>query len=72
MEIRTQDQLFDLRVVDRLIKKGLTSKKDYEKFLKALPDVADNAESIDVSLGGEEDAAESASEAEAGETGAGA
>ena len=34
-------RLFDVRTVDRNIKKGLTTRKDYEKHLKALSDVAD-------------------------------
>jgi hypothetical protein len=33
-------RLFDRRVVDRNIKKGLVTSKDYEKYLKALPDAA--------------------------------
>jgi hypothetical protein len=33
--------LFDNRVIDRHIKKGLTTRKDFEKHLKALPDVRD-------------------------------
>jgi hypothetical protein len=32
---------FDVRIVKRNIKKGLTTPKDYEKHLKALPDVSD-------------------------------
>jgi hypothetical protein len=34
-------RLFDKRTVDRNIKKGLLTRKDYEKHLKALDDVAD-------------------------------
>lgn len=34
-------RLFDKRTVERNIKKGLTTRKDQEKFLKALPDAAD-------------------------------
>jgi len=34
-------RLFDVRTIDRNIKKGLTSRKDYDKHLKALPDVSD-------------------------------
>jgi len=33
--------LFDRRIVERNIKRGLITRKDYEKFLKSLPDVAD-------------------------------
>ena len=34
-------RLFDVRTIDRNIKKGLTSRKDYDKHLKALPDASD-------------------------------
>jgi hypothetical protein len=34
-------RLFDKRTVDRNIKKGLISRKDYDKFLKSLDDVGD-------------------------------
>ncbi len=40
------DQL-DRRMVDRLIKKGLLSEKDWEKHLKALPDLADSAQPVE-------------------------
>jgi hypothetical protein len=34
-------RIYDRRTVERNIKKGLLSRKDYEKHLKALEDVAD-------------------------------
>jgi hypothetical protein len=34
-------RLFDRRTVERNIKKGLISRKDYEKHLKSLEDTAD-------------------------------
>ena len=34
-------RLYDHRTVERNIKKGLITRKDYEKHLKALEDVAD-------------------------------
>ena len=34
-------RLFDRRTVERNIKKGLLTRKDYEKHLKALEDVAE-------------------------------
>lgn len=40
-------RLLDRRVVERNIKKGLLTRKDYEKFLKALPDVAANIASAE-------------------------
>jgi hypothetical protein len=38
------DFLLDKRVLNRNIAKGLVDKKAYDKHLKALPDVEDNAE----------------------------
>jgi len=41
---RDQDvksRLYDRRTVERSIKKGLITRKDYEKHLKALEDVGD-------------------------------
>jgi len=40
-------RLFDRRIVERNIKRGLTTRKDYEKYLKSLPDVAANVKSPD-------------------------
>jgi hypothetical protein len=40
-------RLFDRRVVERNIKKGLITRKDYEKHLKSLGDVAGNIASAD-------------------------
>src|SRR5207248_9896984 len=40
-------RLFDRRVVERNIKKGLVTRKDYEKHLKSLSDVAANIASPD-------------------------
>ena len=34
-------RLYDKRTVERSIKKGLLGRKDYEKYLKSLDDVAD-------------------------------
>jgi hypothetical protein len=35
-------RLFDRRVVERNIKKGIVTRKDYEKYLKSLGDTATN------------------------------
>jgi len=40
-------RLFDRRVVERNIQKGLITRKDYEKHLKALADVGGNIASAD-------------------------
>ena len=34
-------RLFDKRTVERNIKRGLISRKDYDKYLKSLDDIAD-------------------------------
>jgi hypothetical protein len=34
-------RLFDVRTIERNIKKGMTNRKEYEKHLKALVDTAD-------------------------------
>ncbi len=34
-------RLFDVRTVERNIKRGLITRKEYERFLKSLSDVAD-------------------------------
>jgi hypothetical protein len=34
--------LFDLRTVERNIKRGLITRKEYERFLKSVPDAAGN------------------------------
>ena len=35
-------RLFDLRTVERNIKRGLITRKEYERHLKSLPDAASN------------------------------
>ena len=37
------NKLVDQRVVRRYVRKGLVDEKDYERYLKSLPDVADQA-----------------------------
>ena len=34
-------RLFDVRIIERNVRKGLTTRKDYDKYLKSLPDVSD-------------------------------
>jgi len=38
---------FDVRTVERNIKKGYFTRKDYEKYLKSLPDVAEKVAPAD-------------------------
>ena len=51
MSTRDEDvknpKLFDRRIVERNIKKGLITRKDYEKHLKSLADVAGNIASAE-------------------------
>ena len=35
-------RLFDLRTVERNIKRGVITRKEYERFLKSLPDATEN------------------------------
>jgi hypothetical protein len=37
----------DRRVVERYLKKGLLDEKEYQRYLKALPDLADKATRIE-------------------------
>ena len=46
-------RLVDKRVVQRYLKKGRLDEKEYERFLKALPDLAENAVAIEAALDSE-------------------
>jgi hypothetical protein len=48
-------RLFDNRTIERNIRKGLITRKDYEKFLKNLPDATDKAAPADASGAGDTD-----------------
>jgi hypothetical protein len=49
MNITREDLRFwDVRTVDRRVRRGLVTRKDYEKHLKSLPDVADKAQPIEL------------------------
>lgn len=48
------NMLFDRRVVERNIRKGVVSRDDYNKWLTALTDVSENAETIRATLGEDE------------------
>lgn len=37
---------YDVRIVDRNIREGKVAKKDYDKYLKALPDVEEKGEPL--------------------------
>jgi len=42
------DLFLDKRIVERNIRKGVIGRKDYEKYLKDLPDVEDRGEAVRV------------------------
>jgi hypothetical protein len=42
-----ENKIVDKRVAQRYIRKGLLDEKDYEQYLKRLPDVADQAVEIE-------------------------
>ena len=49
MTITREDHRFwDIRTVERRIRRGLVGRKDYDKHLKSLPDVADQAAPIEL------------------------
>jgi hypothetical protein len=39
---RDESKIYDVRIRERNIRKGLVSRKDIEKYLKGLPDKADS------------------------------
>jgi hypothetical protein len=43
-------KLLDKRTASRFLKKGMLAEKDYERFLKSLPDLADKAESVEATI----------------------
>ena len=47
MATEEKDQHYDVRVVERNVKRGLVEKKDYEKHLKGLDDDAGKARPFD-------------------------
>jgi hypothetical protein len=51
MSARNKDQLYDVRCVERNIRKGLLKREDYKKYLKGLRDSTERA----VDLGGHGD-----------------
>ena len=44
---------FDVRVVERLIQKGVVTREEYEKHLASLPDLSDSVETFNVDDGEE-------------------
>ncbi len=48
MAERTQLETFDQRIIEFQIRSGNLSKKDYERYLKSLPNDEDNVDYIEV------------------------
>ena len=53
------DRLYDIRVLERNIRKGLIARKDVEKYLKSLPDRTDNTAPLVPEAGVDDDDHES-------------
>jgi len=47
------DKVLDRRVVKRYVRKGVVDEKDYAAYLKALPDLADQALPVESAMDGE-------------------
>jgi len=45
------DKTFDVRTLERKLRRGIISRKDHDKYLKSLPDRAENIISIGVAIG---------------------
>lgn len=50
-----ENKLVDRRTVARYLRKGVLDEKDYDRFLKSLPDVADQAVPVEAAMEGEDD-----------------
>lgn len=44
--MQDDERFFDIRVYERYIKEGNITRKDYESYVKSLPDVKDKAETL--------------------------
>jgi hypothetical protein len=63
MTITREDPRFwDVRTIERRIRRGQVGRKDYDKHLKGLADVADKAAPIELSAEDEDSAADDGAE----------
>jgi len=46
---RDDPRFWDVRTLERRLRKGLITKKDYDKYLKTIPDAAEKQGPIDLS-----------------------
>ena len=44
--MQDDEKFFDIRVYEKYIKEGNITRKDYESYVKSLPDVEDKAETL--------------------------
>lgn len=44
------EQMYDIRVVDKYIKRGLVSEKEYAAFIAGLTDIAEEGISVDTKI----------------------
>lgn len=49
-----ETKLIDKRVAHRYVRKGTLDEKEYEKHMKSLPDLADQALTVEASMEGED------------------
>ncbi len=49
-----ENKTIDKRVVHRYVRKGIVDEKEYEKHIKNLPDLAEQAAPVEASIEGED------------------
>jgi len=54
MADQPENKLVDKRVAQRYVRKGVLDEKDYDKHMKGLPDLADQAAPVEASIEGED------------------
>ena len=50
MADQLENKVVDKRVAHRYVRKGVVDEKDYEKHIKGLPDLADQAAPVEASI----------------------
>jgi hypothetical protein len=54
MADQPENKVVDKRVAHRYVRKGIVDEKDYEKYVKGLPDLADRAAPVEASIEGDD------------------
>jgi hypothetical protein len=54
MTDQPENKVVDKRVAQRYVRRGVLDEKDYEKHIKGLPDLADQAAPVEASIEGED------------------